>query len=63
LVLKRAADLLWFYFGDWALFTLLDKNGWSYERAERWLGDETCRALLRGCLEAFTMCVATREGW
>lgn len=42
-----AVDVLWFYFGYYSLFTLHDENGWSYERAERWLCDEASRALLR----------------
>jgi hypothetical protein len=27
-------------------FTLHDDNGWSYERAERWLADQAVAALL-----------------
>lgn len=42
----EAADVLWFYFGYASYFTLHDDNGWSYERAERWLADQTARALL-----------------
>jgi AcrR family transcriptional regulator len=44
---NQAVDVLWFYFGYSALFTLHDENGWSYERAEQWLCDEARRALLR----------------
>jgi AcrR family transcriptional regulator len=44
--LNQAVDVLWFYFGYSGLFTLVDDNGWSYERAEKWLGDEAVRALL-----------------
>jgi AcrR family transcriptional regulator len=47
--LKEAVDVLWFYFGYSGLFTLHDENGWSYERAERWLCQEASRALLRDC--------------
>ena len=43
---EQAVDLLWFYFGYGSLFTLHDDNGWSYERAERWLADQACRELL-----------------
>lgn len=43
----EAVDVLWFYFGYSGLFTLHDENGWSYERAERWLCSEASRALLR----------------
>ena len=42
----QAVDLLWFYFGYGSLFTLHDDNGWSYERAERWLADQASRELL-----------------
>jgi AcrR family transcriptional regulator len=42
----QAVDVLWFYFGYWSLFTLHDDNGWSYDRAEQWLADQACRALL-----------------
>ena len=41
-----AVDLLWFYFGYSSYFTLHDDNGWSYERAERWLADQATAALL-----------------
>jgi AcrR family transcriptional regulator len=41
-----AVDLFWFYFGYTAYFTLHDDNGWSYERAERWLAAQACRELL-----------------
>jgi AcrR family transcriptional regulator len=44
---EQAVDVLWFYFGYSGFFTLHDENGWSYERAERWLCDEASRALLR----------------
>jgi AcrR family transcriptional regulator len=44
---EQAVDVFWFYFGHWGLFTLHDENGWSYERAERWLCAEASRALLR----------------
>ncbi len=42
----EAADILWFYFGYSSYFTLHDDSGWSYERAEYWLADQACRALL-----------------
>jgi AcrR family transcriptional regulator len=41
-----AADVLWFYFGYQSYFTLHDENAWSYERAETWLADQACQALL-----------------
>ena len=33
-------DLFWFYFRYTSYFTLHDDNGWSYERAERWLAKQ-----------------------
>jgi AcrR family transcriptional regulator len=43
----QAVDVFWFYFGYSGLSTLHDDNGWSYERAERWLCEAATRALLR----------------
>jgi len=43
---ELAADVLWFYFGYQSYFTLHDDNSWTYERAERWLADQACQALL-----------------
>jgi AcrR family transcriptional regulator len=42
---RRAVDILWFYFGYSGLFTLVDENGWSYARAEKWLAEEAGHAL------------------
>ncbi|MGA9322250.1 MAG: helix-turn-helix domain-containing protein [Xanthobacteraceae bacterium] len=42
-----ALDVLWFYLGYSGLFVLHDDNDWSYDRAEQWLYEECCRALLR----------------
>lgn len=42
-----ALDVLWFYLGYSGLFVLHDDNGWSYDRAEQWLYEQCCRALLR----------------
>lgn len=33
----QASDILWFYLGYNGFFTLVDENGWSYDRAEAWL--------------------------
>lgn len=44
---KQAVDVLWFYYGFWGIFVLLDDNGWSYDQAEKWLCEESSRALLR----------------
>jgi AcrR family transcriptional regulator len=43
----QAVDVFWFYFGYWGMFVLLDDNGWSYDEAEKWLCEESSRALLR----------------
>jgi AcrR family transcriptional regulator len=43
---EYAVDMLWFYFGYSAYFTLHDDNGWSYKRAEGWLVEQACRELL-----------------
>jgi AcrR family transcriptional regulator len=43
----EAVDVFRFYFGYSGFFTLHEENGWSYERAERWLCAEASRALLR----------------
>jgi AcrR family transcriptional regulator len=43
----EAVDVFRFYFGYAGFFTLHEENGWSYERAERWLCTEASRALLR----------------
>jgi AcrR family transcriptional regulator len=43
----EAVDVFRFYFGYSGFFTLHEENGWSYERAERWLCAEAIRALLR----------------
>jgi AcrR family transcriptional regulator len=42
----QAVDILWFYFGYSGLFTLVDDNRWSFDRAEIWLCDQAIRALL-----------------
>jgi AcrR family transcriptional regulator len=38
-------DLLWFYFGQNAWYSLVDDRGWSFDRAEQWLSKEALRAL------------------
>jgi len=42
-----ATDILWFYFGYSAYFTLIDDNGWTAERSEQWLSRSAGNALLR----------------
>ncbi|OLT16482.1 TetR family transcriptional regulator [Pseudonocardia sp. CNS-139] len=41
----EAVDVLWFHFGHPGFATLVDDNGWSYTRAERWLCEQARRAL------------------
>ena len=42
---RKVVDILWFYFGYAAIFTLVDENGWSWSRAEKWLAEEALRAV------------------
>lgn len=44
--LDLVVDVLWFFFGYSSLLTLVDENHWTWERAEKWLGDEAILALL-----------------
>ncbi|MGW6224445.1 TetR/AcrR family transcriptional regulator [Streptomyces olivaceus] len=34
---RHIGDVLWFFFGYSGYFTLLDDNGWDYDRAQEWL--------------------------
>jgi AcrR family transcriptional regulator len=43
----EAVDVLWLYFGYASLFTLVRDNGWTYDRAEKWLTEAASAALLR----------------
>ncbi|GAA1647892.1 TetR/AcrR family transcriptional regulator [Nonomuraea maheshkhaliensis] len=45
---EAAAETLWFYLNNNAYFALTDDNGWSLEKAERWLRDSLHHALLSG---------------
>jgi AcrR family transcriptional regulator len=42
----EATDILWFYLGYAGFFTLVDDNGWSYPKAEKWLYTAVTAALL-----------------
>lgn len=42
----EAAAVLRFYFGYSSYFTCADENGWTYEKAERWLLAQARAALL-----------------
>jgi AcrR family transcriptional regulator len=41
-----ALDIMWFYLGYAGFFTLVDDNGWSYAKAEKWLFATVSQALL-----------------
>jgi AcrR family transcriptional regulator len=43
---EEATDILWFYLGYAGFFTLVDDNGWSYTKAEKWLLTKVEEALL-----------------
>ncbi|RKR87433.1 TetR family transcriptional regulator [Micromonospora pisi] len=43
---EDAIDSIWFYFGYSAMSTLVDDNGWSYDRAQEWLTEHAIRDLL-----------------
>jgi len=45
--LPGCVDVLWFYLGFSGLTTLVEENGWSYDRAAAWLAEETARSLLQ----------------
>jgi AcrR family transcriptional regulator len=47
-VLNQAAavDVLWFYLGRPAWYTLVGERGWDFDRAEAWLADAAQQALL-----------------
>jgi AcrR family transcriptional regulator len=42
----RVPDLLWFYIGQDAWFSLVSHRRWSFDNAERWLATQAKRALL-----------------
>jgi AcrR family transcriptional regulator len=43
----RALDLLWFYLGQSAWFTLVGDRGWSFDEAQAWVASSARNALLR----------------
>jgi AcrR family transcriptional regulator len=45
MTVEHATDTLWFYFGYAGYFTLVDDNGWTFEKAERWLLAKATAAL------------------
>jgi AcrR family transcriptional regulator len=42
-----AADMLWFYFGPNAWYSLVGDRGWTFDQAEQWLLEAARRDLLR----------------
>jgi AcrR family transcriptional regulator len=42
----EAADILWFYFGPGAWYSLVGDRGWTFDRAAEWLLQAARRALL-----------------
>lgn len=42
----EAVDLMYFYLGNSAYFSLTDDNAWSLDKAEKWLADSLLRVLL-----------------
>jgi AcrR family transcriptional regulator len=42
----EAADVLWFYFGPGAWYSLVGDRGWTFDRAAEWLLQAARRALL-----------------
>jgi AcrR family transcriptional regulator len=42
----RAADMLWFYFGPNAWYSLVGDRGWTFDQAAQWLLDAARRDLL-----------------
>lgn len=46
ITLGKATDVLWFYLGHHAWHLLTAGQGWSWEEAELWLGEQASTALL-----------------
>ncbi|MGW0877078.1 TetR/AcrR family transcriptional regulator [Streptomyces sp. NPDC002755] len=44
--LRKVVDLLWFYLGQDAWFSLVKHRGWSFDEAEEWLAKSAKDALL-----------------
>jgi AcrR family transcriptional regulator len=43
----RGADMLWFYFGPNAWYSLVGDRGWTFDQAEQWLLEAARRDLLK----------------
>jgi hypothetical protein len=43
----EALDIIWFYLGYAGFFTLVDDNGWTYQKPEQWLCTAVSQALLK----------------
>jgi AcrR family transcriptional regulator len=46
MTLDQATDILWFYFGHQAWHLLVSDRQWSWDDAERWLGEQALTALV-----------------
>ena len=45
MTVEQATDTLWFFFGYAGFATLVEDNGWTFERAEHWLVQQALAAL------------------
>ena len=43
----RAADMLWFFFGPNAWYSLVGDRGWTFDQAVQWLHQAARRDLLK----------------
>jgi hypothetical protein len=43
----RRTDMLWFYFGPNAWYSLVGDRGWTFDQAEQWLLDAARRDLVK----------------
>lgn len=44
---SEVVDVLWFHLGPHAWITLVGERGWSFDRAQAWIAQAACRALLQ----------------
>lgn len=45
MTVQQATDILWFFFGYAGFTTLVEDNGWTFERSEHWLAQQALIAL------------------
>ncbi|MFG3660956.1 TetR/AcrR family transcriptional regulator [Streptomyces sp. NPDC047706] len=46
---SEVLDVLFFYLGPHAWMTLVGERAWSFDRAEAWIAQSACQALLKTC--------------